>query len=111
MISTRFVITKKGDQIRARPVAWGYEEDTYTQSDSQTFSKANMRICLTIASATNWTICSTDIRSAFLQSRQLIGDVFITPPREAECGYNIKWKLNRSFMDYQMQRESFISST
>ena len=95
-ISTRFVMTKKGDQVRARLVARGYEEDTYTQSDSPTVSKAAMRTCLTIASAKNWSICSTDIRSAFLQSRQLIREVFITPPREADCGYNTIWKLNRS---------------
>ena len=84
-ISTRFVMTKKNGEFKARLVACGYEEETEVQSDSPTVSKLALRVCLLIAASKDWRIETTDIKRAFLQSRPLDRDVYVSPPPIAEC--------------------------
>ena len=52
-----------------------------------------MRIFLAIVSCKNWTVKTTDIRSAFLQGKELRRDVYIKPPREFETDERVVWKL------------------
>ena len=56
------------------------------QSDSLTVAKSTKRIVLLLATSNNWTIKTTDIKSAFLQGGSLERTVFIKPPKELQ-GY------------------------
>lgn len=94
-ISTRWVLWQKGDEVRARLVARGFEETTKVPSDSPTIGKSSMRIFLSFAASNKWTVKTTDIKSAFLQSNKLDRDVYLTPPKEAEVDQDNVWKLKR----------------
>ena len=89
-ISTRFVMTIRNSEYRARLVARGFEESQYVHSDSPTIGKCAIRLFLCIAVALCWPVKTIDIKSAFLQGRELDRDVFIKPPPEAFI-----WKLRR----------------
>lgn len=93
-ISCTWVLTHKGEEVRARLVARGFEEEENIQSDSPTLSKACFRVILTATASFNWNIETTDIKSAFLQGSALQRDVFIKPPKEAGCKDKL-WKLKK----------------
>ena len=60
--------------------------------DSPTVGKGTMRIFLAISSINNWTIKTTDIKSAFLQGKEIRRDVDIKPPKESGVAKGIIWK-------------------
>ena len=93
-ISTTWVLTEKEGAIRARLTARGFEEERNVRSDSPTVQSASMRFLLAMAATRHWDICTTDIKSAFLQGQVLDRDVYIKPPREANCP-NKLWKLHK----------------
>ena len=70
-LSTRWIITNKEGQTKARLVVRGFEEDFMMPRDSPTVGKGTMKIFLAVSSINNWTIKTTDIKSAFLQASQL----------------------------------------
>ena len=94
-ISTRWVLTKKGEDIRARLVAKGFQEQEDLRTDSPTVGKAITRLALATAVSNNWNIESTDVKSAFLQSDNIQRDVYIIPPKEAQTSGKMIWKLNK----------------
>lgn len=94
-ISTRFVLSVKNSLYRARLVARGFEEEQCMSSDSPTIGKCAIRLFLCISAALGWIAKTTDIKSAFLQGRELEREVFIRPPKEAEVKPGNVWKLNR----------------
>ena len=61
--------------------------------DSPTVDNGTMRIFLTVSSFNNWTVKTTDIKSAFLQGREIRRDVYIKPPRESDTEKGTIWKL------------------
>ena len=91
-ITTTWVLTEKGNDIRARLTARGFQEDTDFPTDSPTVQKASIRLLAAIAAANKWTIHTTDISSAFLQGSQMDRDVFVEPPKEANQKGKL-WKL------------------
>jgi len=92
-LSTRWVITNKDGRTKARLVVRGFEEDFEMQRDSPTVGKGTMRLFLAISAINNWTISTTDIKSAFLQGRELLRDVYIKPPKESDTKKGMIWKL------------------
>ena len=94
-INTRWIMTVKGDKIKARLVAKGFEENSLLQKDSPTVSKCGLNMLLIIAASKKWIIRTTDIKSAFLQSKDLDRDVYIKPPKEANVSEGVVWKLNK----------------
>ena len=92
-LSTRWVITDKDGKTKARLVVRGFEEEYFMPRDSPTVGKGTMRIFLAISSSNNWTVKTTDIKSAFLQGQELRREVYIKPPRESSTGQGIVWKL------------------
>ena len=92
-LSTRWVITNKEGQTKARLVVRGFEEEFKMPRDSPTVGKGTMRIFLAISSINNWTIKTTDIKSAFLQGREIRRDVYVKPPKESDTAKGIIWKL------------------
>ena len=100
-ISTRWVFTDKlsnGDNIlKARLVARGFQDKDACniRNDSPTCSKESLRIVLGIMASNSWTCKSMDIRTAFLQSKQLDRPVFLLPPKEANVPHGHIWKLSK----------------
>ena len=92
-ISCRWVLWKKGEETRARLVARGFEETDEVPSDSPTVDKSNIRLLLTIAQSYGWTIKCSDVKSAFLQGKQLERLVTMVPPKEANVEKGKLWKL------------------
>ena len=82
-LSTRWVVTNKDGNTKARLVVRGFEEkDLEIPRDSPTVSKGAMRSFLSIAAIEEWIVKTTDIRSAFLQGKELDRDVYIRPPKK-----------------------------
>ena len=93
-ITTTWVLTKKGNQVRARLTARGYEEESNVRSDSPTVQSTSLRFLLMTAALNNWNVCCTDIKSAFLQGKMLDRKVYIKPPKEADAKGKL-WLLNK----------------
>ena len=91
-VTTTWVLTEKGTEIRARLTARGFMEDDEVPKDSPTMHKSSLRMVLALAAARNWTIETSDIRSAFLQGNKLDRDVYVKPPKEAGLKDKL-WKL------------------
>ena len=79
-LSTRWVITTKDRNTKARLVVRGFEEK-YLEipRGSPTVCKGAMRLFLSVAALKKWTVKTTDIKSAFLQGKELDRDIYITP--------------------------------
>jgi hypothetical protein len=94
---------------RARLVARGFEEVAQTQNDSPTIGKPAMRLFLCLMASFHWKIRSTDIKSAFLQGKELQRSVFIAPPKEADAKGSL-WKLRRCIYGLSdASRQFFLS--
>lgn len=88
-ISSTWVLWMKqgqegSEEVRARLVARGFEEQNEVPSDSPTIDKANIRILLALCVANKWVLQTSDVKSAFLQGRKLERLVTMKPPREAK---------------------------
>ena len=93
-ISVRWVITEK-EETKARLVARGFEEKVNIKSDSPTVTKEVLRMFFTICSSKGWKEKSMDVTAAFLQSSGMEREVFLKPPKEANCGKNVLCKLKK----------------
>ena len=93
-ISCTWVVGWKNNEVRARLVARGYEEDDDIPKDSPTLAKSTLRTILCLSSSFSWEVETTDIKSAFLQGSRLDRDIFIKPPKEAGLKDKL-WKLNK----------------
>ena len=70
-ISCTAVYWYKGEEVRARLVARGFEERNQVPSDSPTVYKSTIRTLLAVCVAKGWKIGTSDVKSAFLQGCQL----------------------------------------
>lgn len=95
-ISTTWVLWKKGDVMRARLVARGFEEDGNLERDSPTVAKSTIRALIAFAATRGWRLVTTDIKSAFLQGDTIDRDVFIDPPPESDAPRGTVWKLKKA---------------
>ena len=98
-VSTRWVVESKVKEsgesfLRARLVARGFEEDQNFRKDAPTCARESVRFTLSVIASNQWTLKSIDIKSAFLQGRQMERTVFLRPPPESGCS-NKLWKLNK----------------
>ena len=110
-ISTRWVCTRKGEDIKARLVARGFQETEQVRVDSPTIGKPLTRLTLSIAASRGWIIKSTDIKSAFLQSDEIDRVVYIKPPVEARCSNKV-WRLRKGLYGLNdAARQFFLSLT
>ena len=92
ILTTRWVITKKDGRAKAWLVVRGFEEDFIMPRDSPTVGKGAMRTVLPIAASMKWVINTTNIKSAFLQGKELDHEVYLRPPVESHTPSNIIWK-------------------
>ena len=93
-ITTTWVMTEKGTEVRARLTARGFQETEDIPKDSPTLHKSSLRIVLALAVAMSWIIETTDIKSAFLQGNDLERTVYVKPPREIDTT-GILWLLRK----------------
>ncbi len=93
-ITTTWVLTEKGTDVRARLTARGFQEEGEFPTDSPTVQKHSLKVLLTIAATEKWTIRTTDITSAFLQGDKMDRHVFVQPPKEAKHDGHL-WLLNK----------------
>ena len=97
-ISTTWVVTEKRKMnnhvVKARLVARGFEEEGNNQVDSPTADRSTLRLLLALASTFQWKCKTLDIKSAFLQGKQIERDVFLISPPEHNKS-NVLWKLNK----------------
>ena len=91
-LSTRLVITKKDEKMKIRLVVRGFEEEFMMRRDSPTVGKGTMRFFLAIVAFKNWIVKTTDIKSAFLQGKELRRVVYIKPPKESDTNNGVVWK-------------------
>ena len=110
LISTKWVITEKNGETKARLVARGFEEDFPLPRDSPTVGKGAMRIFLTIAACQKWCIKTTDIKSAFLQGKELERDIYLRPPKESETQRGKIWKLQHCLYGLKDGARQFFMS-
>jgi hypothetical protein len=108
-ISTRWVMTLKDGKPRARLVARGFEESEIVQSDSPTVGKSSVRIFLSIVASKHWIVQTTDVKSAFLQGKELDRTVFIVPPIEADARGKL-WRLKRCLYGLSDASRKFYQS-
>ena len=64
-------VTDEGRMPKARFVVRGFREKTNIQADSPTGSKECLRIVLMIVATNGWTLHTIDVKSAFLQGKQI----------------------------------------
>ena len=93
-ITTTWVLTMKGKEVKARLTARGFQEEDEHPKESPTMQKYSLRILLAIASAKGWAIETVDVKSAFLQGTRLERKVYVKPPKEANA-VDILWLLNK----------------
>ena len=92
-VSTTWVLWQKGNEVRARLVARGYEEEGDVCKDSPTIGKSTMRSLLTTAASKGWIVKPTDIKSAFLQGKVLDRDAYLMPLKDAGVHDGKLWRL------------------
>lgn len=73
--------------------ARGFEEDQSFRTDSPTCSREGIRVVLTLIASKGWKCNSLDVKTAFLQGKQLDRTVIVKPPKEADT--NKLWILNK----------------
>ena len=93
-ITTTWVLTLKGHDVKARLTARGFQEQDEYPKESPTLQKYSLRTLLTIATAKGWPIETVDVKSAFLQGTQLTRRVYVKPPKESNTP-NKLWLLNK----------------
>ena len=100
-INVTWVLSEKvkdGKKItKARLVAKGFEEEWKIgqRKDSPTCLKENLRLILSLAAMYCWKIYCLDIRSAFLQGKDIERELFLKPPVEAGLE-NVLWLLKKT---------------
>ena len=111
-ISARWIITekvKKGKRkIKARLVARGFEEEEITETDSPTCAKEALRTTIMIIGNKGWNCNSIDIKTAYLQGKEMEREVYLMPPKEYQNGS--LWKLKKTVYGLKdAAREWFLS--
>lgn len=109
-ISTTWVLWEKGSEIRARLVARGYEDEQCYPKDSPTIGKSAMRMVLAITASKGWEIKTTDIKSAFLQGKEMDREVYLKPPAEAKTKEGFIWRLRHCLYGLNDAARQFYQS-
>ena len=99
-ISTRWVTYKNLNDkqvCEARLVVRGFQDRDVgnIRSDSPTRSKEGLHIALAIMATNDWMCKAIDIKTAFLQSKELDQLVYSDPPKEANVPPGYIWKLSK----------------
>ena len=100
-ISTRWIFTRKEmhekTSVKTRLVARSFQDvdAEIVRTDSPTCLKEGLRIVLATIASNRWTCTSMDVKTAFLQGRNLERPVYLTPLPEACAPEGCLWKLTK----------------
>ena len=78
-ISSTAIYWYKGQEVRARLVARGFEETAEVPSDSPTVDKSTLRILLAVCEAAGWILGTSEVKSVFFAGCQLDREVIMKP--------------------------------
>ena len=96
-ISLRWVLKEKitGETrtMKARLCARGYEEEQNFCTHSPTCSREGFRFAACIIAGNKWNLNSLDVKTAFLQGKNIERTVYVRPPKEAMT--TKVWKLKK----------------
>ena len=67
--------------IKAGILAGGFQEKQDLVVESPTAHNSTLRIAFALAAMKSWKFKITDIKSAFLQNRNIERDLFLVPPK------------------------------
>ena len=97
-VSTKWIITEKereGQSIcKARLVARGFEEKEVGYTDAPTCAPETLKMALSIIVSMGWRVKTLDIKTAYLQGKEIEREVFLRPPKEART--DKIWKLRKT---------------
>ena len=100
LISTKWITSLRdnGDgtyKSKARLVVRGFEENALENpyKESPVVGRELIKLFLSISTLKRWKIRSIDVKTAFLQGNRLERQLFIKPPREANCSSDTIWEL------------------
>ena len=102
-VSTRWAlrekITNRNRTTKVHLVERGFEEDNLAKlrTESPTCGKESLRIVIAIIMTNGWEINLLDIKSAFLQGKEISRDLFVRPPKNPKTD-NL-WKLLKTVYD------------
>ena len=113
-ITSGWVITHKiidgQPGIKARLICHGSQnklaEENKQKIDSPTVKKTSIKIMMTLAAQYGWEVKCQDVTSAFLQSKELVRDIFVMPPKEMEYSEPTLWRLRRPM--YGLDEASYL---
>src|SRR6201990_198253 len=101
VLKTRWIITEKekeGDKIcKARLVVKGFMEKEcldIEDSEAPTFSIEGLKVILAIINMKDWQVKTLDVKTAYLQGKEIEKEVVIKPPEEANTSK--LWKLKKA---------------
>ena len=90
-------IEKKGGRIwKARLVAWGFTEKFGNKFECKTptCSAEGLKLVLAVIKTYRRRMRTLDIKTAYLQGREIMREVYIRPPKEAKTGK--VWQLKKT---------------
>ena len=79
-------------------------------SDSPSIGKGAIRIFLSIWLSHNWIVQTTDMKSVFLQGKELKQDVYLKPPKGSNTPNGIIWKLKHCLYRFKDGARQFYLS-
>ena len=80
---------------KARLVARGFQENNQDlPTNSPTCNKESIRIILSVIASLQWKIHTLDVAAAFLQGKDLDREIYIKPPKQANCPGKL-WRLKK----------------
>ena len=110
-ISTTWVLSEKGEKVKAQLVTGEFEENENVENNSPTVSESSIRVILAIAVNQGWPVRATDKKAAFLKGSDIEREVFLTPPAEAALPNGKLWKLRHCLngLNYDAARQFYNS--
>ena len=99
LVSTRWIVTEKekeGKRIcKARLVARGFEEkEEDMKTDSPTCASETLKAFLSLILKHGWKTKTLDVKTAYLQGKEISRTVYLQPPEEAKT--DKVWKLRKT---------------
>lgn len=79
-------------------------------SDCPSIGKGAIRMFLSICSSHNWIVQTTNVKSAFLQGKELKRDVYLKPPKGSNTPNGIIWKLKHCLYSFKDGARQFYLS-
>ena len=102
ILPTQWVLVQKEDEsgqlhTKARLCIRGDLEPNkhLIPTDSPTINKITLKTILTVAASKGWSLQTSDITRAFLQTEDLQREIFVKPPHEANVPEGKFWRLKK----------------